>query len=65
MRSNGRNRSDYAGMSSDNTGENPVRRKSKGSWGRVILPGLVVPKPRPKGVGDGQQVNIRVLVKYV
>ena len=42
-----------AGMSSDKTGENPVRRKSKVSWGRLVLPGLVGPKPRPKGVGDG------------
>ena len=26
--------SDYAGMSNDKTGENPVRRKPKVSWGR-------------------------------
>ena len=25
---------DYAGMSNDKTGENPVRRKPKVSWGR-------------------------------
>ena len=25
--------------------------------------GLVGPKPRPKGVGDGQQVNIPVLLE--
>jgi hypothetical protein len=26
--------SDYAGMSNDNAGENPARRKPKVSWGR-------------------------------
>ena len=26
--------SDYVGMSNDKTGENPVRRKPKDSWGR-------------------------------
>ncbi len=35
--------SDYAGMSNDKTGENPVRRKPKVSWGRYIRPGLVGP----------------------
>ena len=45
-------------MSSENTGEKPVRRKSKVSWGRLIHPGLVDPKPRPKSVGDGHPVNI-------
>ena len=54
-------RSDYAGMSNDNAGENPARRKPKVSWGRLVLPGLVGPKSRPKGVVDGQQVNIPVL----
>jgi hypothetical protein len=53
--------SDDAGTSSDQDGENPSRRKPKGSWGRFIRPGLVGPKPRPRGVGDGQQVNIPVL----
>ncbi len=32
--------SDNAGMSNDKTGENPVRRKPKVSWGRYIRPGL-------------------------
>jgi hypothetical protein len=59
-RSPGRNRSDYAGMSSENPDEKTGRRKSKVSWGRLIRPGLVDPKPRPKGVGDGQYVNIRI-----
>ena len=31
---------DYAGMSNDKTGENPVRRKPKVSWGRQFRPGL-------------------------
>src|SRR3989442_14266590 len=39
-------------------GEKPIRRKSKVSWVKVICSGLVGPKPRPKGVGDGEQVNI-------
>jgi hypothetical protein len=32
----------------------------KVSDGRLIRVGLVGPKPRPRGVGDGQQVNIPV-----
>jgi hypothetical protein len=48
-------------MSSENVCEKQMRRKSKVSWGRLIHPGLVVPKPRPKGVGDGKSVNIRIL----
>jgi len=56
VRSAGRNGSDYAGISSEKTGEKPVRRKSKVSWGRLIRPGLVGPKPRSKDVGDGQLV---------
>jgi hypothetical protein len=39
-------------------GENPCHRKLKVSWAMLIIPGLAGPKPRPKGVGDGQQVNI-------
>ena len=31
--------SDYAGMSNDKTGENPVRRKPEVSWGRLVRPG--------------------------
>jgi hypothetical protein len=41
--SGGASASDYAGMSNDKTGENPVRRKPKVSWGRYIRPGLVGP----------------------
>ena len=51
---------DSVGISSVKTGENPVRRKTKVSNARSIRVGLVGPKPRPSGVGDGQQVNIPV-----
>ena len=51
-------RRDYAGISSVNSDEKSGRRKSKVSWGRQIRPGLVGPKARPRGVVDGQQVNI-------
>ena len=37
--------------------ENRMRRKPEVSDGRTIPVGLAGPKPRPKGVGDGQQVN--------
>ena len=50
-------------MSNDKQREKRCRRKSKVSWGRLIRPGLVDPKPRPFGVGDGQAVNIRLPVK--
>ena len=42
-------------------GENPIHRKTKVSRGRLVRPGLVGPKERPKGVSDGQQVDIPVL----
>ena len=32
-------RSENAGISSEKAGENPARRKPKGSWGRLVLPG--------------------------
>ena len=47
-------------MSSEKPDENSGHRKPKVSWGRFVLPGLVGPKARPKGVVDGQQVNIPV-----
>ena len=58
MRLAGGGRRDYAGISSANSDEKSGRRKPKVSWGRQIRPGLVGPKARPKGVADGQQVNI-------
>ena len=33
--------SENAGLSNDKTGGNPVRRKSKVSWGRFVRPGIV------------------------
>ena len=53
-------------MSSEKTRGKRVRRKSKVSWGRLIRPGLVDPKLRPKGVSDGQSVNIQIppLLRY-
>ena len=53
-------RRDYSGISSANPDEKSGRRKPKVSWGREIRPGLVGPKARPKGVADGQLVNIPV-----
>ena len=46
------------GISSKKTSENLVRRKPKVSSATIIGGGLVGPKARPKGVVDGQQVNI-------
>ena len=54
-------RSENVGMSNHNAGENPAHRKSKVSWAMTIIPGLVGPKARPKGVVDGQPVNIPAL----
>lgn len=56
--------SENAGMSNHKAGENPARRKSEVSWATVIVPGLVGPKPRRISVGDGQRVNIPVLVMH-
>jgi hypothetical protein len=47
-------------MSNHNLDKNSGHRKTKVSWATMIVPGLVGPKPRPKGVGDGQQVDIPV-----
>jgi hypothetical protein len=55
-------RSDDAGISSENVGGKPTHRKTEVSWGRLIRPGLVGPKVRPKGVIDGQSVNIQILL---
>ena len=45
--------------------ENRARRQSKGSDGRSVRVGSVGPKPKPEGAGDGQPVNIPVLVRGV
>ena len=51
-------RSKNVGISNRNVGEIPTHRKSKVSWAMAIIPGLVGPKARPKGVVDGHKVNI-------
>ena len=48
------------GISSENIGENLMRRKSKVSWGRFVRPGLAGPKVRSRDVTDGEQVDIPV-----
>ena len=47
-------------MSNDKIGEKPIHRKTEVSWATIIAPGLVGPKLRPKGVSDGQLVDIPV-----
>jgi hypothetical protein len=56
-------RSENVGTSSTNFSENLKRRKPEVSRATRIVPGLVDPKVRPKGVADGQQVNIPALGK--
>ena len=53
VRSGGAYRRENVGMSSKNSGENPEHRKPKVSWAMIVIPGLVGPKARPKGVVDG------------
>ena len=53
MRSAGVQGSENVGISSKKAGENPAHRKPKVSWATRIVPGLVGPKARPKGVVDG------------
>ena len=57
VKTTGGPRRDPAGLSSDKSSENLLRRKPKVSWGRFVRPGLVGPKPRPQGVGDGEPVE--------
>ena len=45
-------------MSSEKQSENLCHRKPKVSQARFVLLGLAGPKLRPKGVGDGQPVDI-------
>ena len=54
--------SENVGMSNLNGGKKPPHRKPKVSHATIIGVGLVGPKARPKGVVDGQQVNIPVPV---
>jgi hypothetical protein len=51
-------RSEHVGISNEKIGEIPVRRKSKGSLGKVYpLRVSRNPKPRSIEVGDGKQVK--------
>ena len=52
------------GMSNDKPDEKSGHRKPKVSHATIIGVGLVGPKMRPKGVVDGQQVNIPVPVWF-
>lgn len=56
--------SENVGMSNRNVSEILTHRKSEVSWAMVIIPGLVGPKARLKGVVDGQEVNIPLLGTY-
>ena len=58
VKSGGADGRENGGMSSVTQGENPCHRKPKVSWPMLIKRGLVGPKARPKGVVDGQQVDI-------
>ena len=49
------------GISNKKAGANPAHRKPKVSRATRIVPGLAGPKARPKGVVDGEQVNIPAL----
>ena len=51
-------RSENAGTSNHNAGENPARRKSKVSEAMMINFGLVGPKGMAKAAPDGHTVNI-------
>jgi hypothetical protein len=54
--------SENVGMSNHKADEKSAHRKPEVSWATLIVPGLVGPKLRPKGVGDGQQVDTPVLL---
>ena len=55
--------SENAGMSNHKSCEIQDRRKPKVSVAMTINHGLVGPKANPKGVADGQQINISALLK--
>ena len=61
MRLGGAHRSENVGTSSEIEVKNFDTDLSEVSWATVFVSGLVGPKSRPKGVDDGQQVNIPVL----
>ena len=54
-------RSENVGLSNRNVRESRTHRKFKVSLAMVFNQGLVGPKEKPKGVADGQLVNIPTL----
>ena len=62
VRDGGAYGSENVGMSNKKSREIRDHRKSKVSWAMNVIPGLVGPKARPKGVVDGQLVNIPALL---
>jgi len=54
VRQGGAHGRENVGISNINSGENPEHRKPKVSWAMTVIPGLVDPKARPKGVADGR-----------
>jgi len=50
------------GLSNRIAGESPAHRKSKVSLAMVFNQGLGGPKANPKGVADGQSINISTLL---
>ena len=58
VRAGGAHGRENVGTSNRNTGESPVRRKSKVSLAMVIIQGLVGPKVMAKAEIDGHTVNI-------
>ena len=59
--SGGAIRSENVGMSNHNAPKNGAHRKPKVSLAMAINQGLGGPKLNPKGVSDGQPVNIPAL----
>jgi hypothetical protein len=57
----GRSRNENVGLSNTNIGENPMPRNLRVPPQGSSMEGELGPKIRPKGVVDGQQVNILVL----
>ena len=61
MKFSGALRRENVGTSNRNAGESPAHRKPKVSLAMAIIQGLGGPKGKPKGVLDGQLVNIPAL----